>query len=879
MKLEACSPQANSLALDSASSASSVAANQEPPAPSGRTTPTFATRMMRHENIIGTAAGERTVSNSELACTGLRDSLYSSANDSSRFAVIVPVSTEVLESLSDDSDVDSDSATKDPNSQAASAPRPGRVMALLSDAIGLFRPRTEKPERSQKNIANSPVISGTFENGVDSFRSVASAGEALYESQLQLDPEYLSRTTKDAQRVELDDCIDICLMPNRTGTRGPGAGMLAKSSGSDDILRLIESSTEVMAPDAGRAAALNKTASGGLMSHQMRLEPVDSEGKIDNCFMCHPDAGQVVIMDREFRVRSASTSGPDREAGVMMTLNKKPYTENEHILVFPTIHLPQTYNADLFAYSLGLLEDARHGNQLIDKKNTGDVHNYTVLFAGPVGGSQSHHHQHLINKKTNLQSYIEANPQAVKRLVFADNPSNGVFRITSDALKTMDGDKVFTDPKRGELRFFDCLMVKGDAEYVKEHTTKLINHFDERQENGSVRARYNMAMLPMDDEGNHRSIIFPRSTAQGTDHVSRPILWGEKTFPPSAHEMCGHWFMTELPVNKTDSSEAEFNYNVRRAVYKAAQDVRAPIDTLALDELYQDEVTLVPSAGVALDPSHSTPDFPAATWSGWDALAVDGEKRNPTTSTDSPLRACIEKPQNLRRDTDFIKPEMSQAKVNELYETLSFVATLFKKFDIPYFGGAGTSLSAVRHGGQMPNDDDADLFLPFTTAARFESEEVQQYIYDQGYRVDTYSELDSEKGTDLVYQIRKNDGRAIKDTPFVDIAFMQAGTLNDKPVWEFSVGRKDGSRSYYRLPEGGFAPENMREIAFGKRLNEKGDVAFSGVPIMVPNEENVMFHLDGAYGKNWYQTNFVPGVGPLYISDRGHIPYKGDKLA
>jgi hypothetical protein len=336
--------------------------------------------------------------------------------------------------------------------------------------------------------------------------------------------------------------------------------------------------------------------------------------------------------------------------------------------------------------------------------------------------------------------------------------------------------------------------------------------------------------------------------------------------------------MTKLPVNKSTVSQEEFDYNVRRAIYKAAHDIRAPIDSLSLDRLFKDEITLVPSAGVRINTEESSADFPAAQWYGWDDIAVDGERRSTATANQKPLRACLKKPDNLPRDTDFIKPEMSQAKVNELYETLDFVSKLFKQFEVPYFGGAGTSLSAVRHGGQMPNDDDADFFLPFSAAKLFESEPVQDCIQSQGYRVDTYSELSAEKGTDLVYQIRKNDGRELKDAPFVDIAFMQASELDNKPVWVFSVARKDGSRSYYRLPGDGFESHNMREIYFGRRKDELGEIEFKGVPIMVPNEKNVMFHLDGAYGKNWYQTNFVPGIGPLYISDRGHIPYKGDKL-
>lgn len=845
----------------------------------GRAASTHDTRQMRQDQVFGSfsnAIRSAELSRKDSPLSHDSDSENSrdsgSSRDSTRFAVIVPVPEESL-SNSERSD--------QANATPAGPPARGRVMAIINDAIGFFIPRqneaqgTEDTENRQLSVrfgSNDATL------GAGTVGSIGSAGQALFKSQLTLDPDYLSRSTEGAQRIEYDACVDICFMPNRTGTRGPTADMTAKPNGTVKLMDLFVPSTELNEFDSGRVTQLNDDQAITTAScRHMRVEPISSDGKIGNCFMCHPDAGQIVVMDREFRVHHADSADVESDTGVMMTLNKKPYTDKEHILIFPTKHLPQAYNADLFSYSLSLLSAAESGNKLIDRDNDGEAHNYTVLFAGPVGGSQSHHHQHLINKKTNLQSFIETNPQAVKKIVFADNPQNGIFRVTSEALNSFGSDEVFDDPKRGQLHFFDCLMVKGDADYVEQHTSKIIDHLNETQEDGTVRARYNMAILPIDEEGNYRSIIFPRSTDPGTDHVTRPILWGENTFPPSAHEMCGHWFMTQLPVNNSDMSKEEFDFNVRRAIYKAAHDVRAPIDTLELDKLYQDEVTLVPSAGVRFDQSHSTPEFPAANWYGWDDLAVDGEKRNPNEG-DAPLRSCLTKPEGLRRDTDFIKPEMSQTKVNELYETLDFVAKLFKQFEIPYFGGAGTSLSAVRHGGQMPNDDDADLFLPFSAATQFESEEVQNFITNQGYRVDTYSELSAEKGTHLVYQIRRNDGRNIKDTPFVDIAFMQEGNLAGKPVWEFSVGRKDGSRSYYRLPEGGFKPENMREIAFGRRKDDAGEIAFQGVPIMVPNEKNVQFHLDGAYGKNWYQTNFVPGIGPLYISDRGHIPYKGDKL-
>lgn len=59
------------------------------------------------------------------------------------------------------------------------------------------------------------------------------------------------------------------------------------------------------------------------------------------------------------------------------------------------------------------------------------------------------------------------------------------------------------------------------------------------------------------------------------------------------------------------------------------------------------------------------------------------------------------------------------------------------------------------------------------------------------------SELTPEKRSKLVYQIRKNDGRDIKYVPFVDSALMKSGTLEYKPARELSVGRKNGSRSFY----------------------------------------------------------------------------------
>jgi hypothetical protein len=205
-----------------------------------------------------------------------------SSRESGRFAVFVP--------WPEDEAYPSDSASDGSSDQSeGSRNRQTPVMALLSNAFGLFERRADHRDQTGNNLPRSlarrlDVQGETTNSRTDYVRSVNSAGEVLYRSQLSLDREYLSRSTRGAERIPLDDCVDICFMPNRTGTRGPAAAMSGKTSGRVDLMNLFEPPEGRTNAQSGRLNAptvaedISQTQVGDTecaKCHQMRFEPVD----------------------------------------------------------------------------------------------------------------------------------------------------------------------------------------------------------------------------------------------------------------------------------------------------------------------------------------------------------------------------------------------------------------------------------------------------------------------------------------------------------------------------------------------------------------------------------------------------------------------------
>ena len=74
-------------------------------------------------------------------------------------------------------------------------------------------------------------------------------------------------------------------------------------------------------------------------------------------------------------------------------------------------------------------------------------------------------------------------------------------------------------------------------------------------------------------------------------------------------------------------------------------------------------------------------------------------------------------------------------------KVLSFVISVCKKYDIPYFADYGTLLGTVRHKGFIPWDDDIDICLKRSDYMRlieaFKKENNTDYVYNGFYFSDT----------------------------------------------------------------------------------------------------------------------------------------------
>ena len=101
-------------------------------------------------------------------------------------------------------------------------------------------------------------------------------------------------------------------------------------------------------------------------------------------------------------------------------------------------------------------------------------------------------------------------------------------------------------------------------------------------------------------------------------------------------------------------------------------------------------------------------------------------------------------------NSDFFKEEVREgfcisAEMKKVWavemKVLSFVISVCKKYDIPYFADYGTLLGTVRHKGFIPWDDDIDICLKRSDYMRlieaFKKENNTDYVYNGFYFSDT----------------------------------------------------------------------------------------------------------------------------------------------
>ena len=98
-------------------------------------------------------------------------------------------------------------------------------------------------------------------------------------------------------------------------------------------------------------------------------------------------------------------------------------------------------------------------------------------------------------------------------------------------------------------------------------------------------------------------------------------------------------------------------------------------------------------------------------------------------------------------NSDFFKEEVREgfcisAEMKKVWavemKVLSFVISVCKKYDIPYFADYGTLLGTVRHKGFIPWDDDIDICLKRSDYMHlieaFKKENNTDYVYNGFYR-------------------------------------------------------------------------------------------------------------------------------------------------
>lgn len=137
-------------------------------------------------------------------------------------------------------------------------------------------------------------------------------------------------------------------------------------------------------------------------------------------------------------------------------------------------------------------------------------------------------------------------------------------------------------------------------------------------------------------------------------------------------------------------------------------------------------------------------------------------------------------------NSDFFKEEVREgfcisAEMKKVWavemKVLSFVISVCKKYDIPYFADYGTLLGTVRHKGFIPWDDDIDICLKRSDYMRlieaFKKENNTDYVYNGFYFSDTsgqpFMSVSDYTGVPIPASCRKSslDVRMLQESIFI----------------------------------------------------------------------------------------------------------------
>ena len=177
---------------------------------------------------------------------------------------------------------------------------------------------------------------------------------------------------------------------------------------------------------------------------------------------------------------------------------------------------------------------------------------------------------------------------------------------------------------------------------------------------------------------------------------------------------------------------------------------------------------------------------------------------------------------------------VSEALVQELYQILKDTTELLDKHGIRYVIDGGTVLGAVRHGGLIPWDDDADLLVLQEDESKIMG--LVEEFFKMGYTI---------KYTGTMYVVTY---QGTNDTPpFIDIMIIKKNSISNTYEYTNSVLRSTFSKEWYPA-----------EYLFPRKSYDFGPLKLWG-----PN--NAMWYLDHYYGTRW-RTH-----APVYNHSNNHI--------